>query len=307
VSCEKEKIETPKAEVEVNKTSFSINESMEIRFTGSAVQSVIFTGDDTHNYELRNESNTGFVVNKDIFTYSYSQPGVYQVVCVASAYGDLASDLQRDTCSFYVTVIDDETEIERLSCPQILYDEVFAERLPNDEWIMRLPRRVRYNTATPAISTLQRLKFYIQSDSTAVFVNSVKYSETDKYELSTPVSVLVRSNFGTERPYKLFMLNYPEFSSFKIGTASGTLVRNQFDYSSFDMEITLPSGTDLSAVKPEFTLTSAAEKAYIGNTEQISGSSSVDLTNGITYRLESALPEDSSVKAISTIKIIILN
>ena len=86
-----------------------------------------------HDYELREQSNTGFVVNKNLFTYSYATPGTYKVVCVASTYTDGATDLKRDTCSYTVTVIDDQTEIENISCPQIVYDEVFAERRVADE------------------------------------------------------------------------------------------------------------------------------------------------------------------------------
>jgi hypothetical protein len=303
LSCEKQTASDPKAAIEVNKTMLTINESMEIHFTGEAEQVVIFTGDETHNYDLREQSNTGFVVNKGLFTYAYTLPGTYRVVCVASAYTDGAKDLKRDTCSFAVSVIDDETEIERLSCPQILYDEVFAERLPDDEWIMRLPRKVKYNTSTQTMSLQQRLRFYIQSDSTAIFVNAVKYSETVKYDLSSSADILVKSNFGTERHYKLHTLYYPEFETFKLAGVEGTLVRNQFDYSTFDLEITLPPSTDVSNIAPEFSLLSASEKAFIDEAEQTSGVSAVDFTKDIVYRLVSALPENQEIKAVSTVNV----
>jgi hypothetical protein len=222
---------------------------------------------------------------------------------VATTYADRAENLQRDTCSITVTVIDDETEIERLSCPQILYDEVFAERLPNDEWIMRLPQKVKYNNATPAISAQQRLRFYIQSDSAQIFVNDVKYKETDKYDLAATAAIRVKSNFGTERLYKLHTLYYPEFATFKVAGVEGVLVRNQFDYSSFDVEITLPPGADASNVIPEFSLSSPTEKVFIGEAEQTSSVSAVDFTKTVVYRLENVLAENAAIKAVSIFKI----
>jgi hypothetical protein len=303
-ACEEEPATTPRAAITVNKNQFEINESMIIQFAGIADQVVIYTGDDMHNYDLREQSNTGFVVNKNRFTYSYPAPGIYKVVCVASTYTDSAVDLKRDTCSLTVAVIDDRTEIDRLSCPQIVYDEVFAEKQANDEWLMRLPRKIKYNNATPTISLSQRLRFYIQSDSTKVYVNGNEYSSTDRYDLSAPVDISVKSDFGTERSYRLYTLNYPEFSSFKLSGIEGTLVRNEYDYSAFVLQVTLPAGTDATRLVPQFTTSSPTEKVYIGDVEQISGSSSVDFTQDVTYRLVSTLPGKPDMQAVSTVKIV---
>ena len=103
---------------------FNINETMEVHFTGQAENVVIYTGDTDHNYELREQSNYGLVVNKGLFTYSYQTPGNYKVVCVATNHGDAGSIIKTDTCSFMVRVVDDDTTIERLSAPQVFYDEV---------------------------------------------------------------------------------------------------------------------------------------------------------------------------------------
>ena len=260
-SCEEDKVGAPRAEATVNKTQLAINESMSIYFTGSADQVVVYTGDNMHDYNLRDQSNTGFVMDKKLFTYAYSVPGVYKVVCVASTAGEMATNLQYDTCSFTITVIDDMTEIDRLSCPQVIRDEVFANRYPNDDWLMALPRKVIYNNREQNISlTSQRLRFYVQSDSTKVFVDGNEFSATKGYDLSAPVSVLVKSNFGTERPYRLYTVYYPEFSSFKLSGVDGILSRNVFDYTAFEMNITLPAGTNVSNLIPEFTTCSPAEK-----------------------------------------------
>ncbi len=305
ISCEEESAPEPQAAITIDKVQLNINESMVIRFTGFSEQAVIYTGDNMHKYELRDQSNTGFVVNKNLFTYAYTVPGTYKIVCVASTYTDRATDLKRDTCSYIVTVVDNETEIEKLSCPQVLYDEVFANKLGNDEWLMVLPRKVKYNTSTPSISLSQRLRFYIHSDSTKVFINDKEFSNksTTKYDLSASLNIVVKSDYGTIRPYKLYTLYYPEFNTFTILGAKGTLVRSEFDYSSFEMQVTLPAGTNVSSLTPEFTTYSSSEKVYIGDTEQVSGSSVVDFTQGITYRLVSTLPENPAIQAESTVKV----
>ncbi|WP_455587793.1 hypothetical protein [Bacteroides sp.] len=303
VSCEDDTAMTPKAAMTINKNQLAINESMVINFTGVADQVVVYTGDDMHDYELREQSNTGFVVNKNLLTYSYTIPGTYKVVCVASTYTDNATDLKRDTCSYTVTVIDDQTEIEKISCPQIVYDEVFAEKLLNDEWLMRLPRRIKYNNSTASISLSQRLRFYIQSELTKVYVNDNEYSSTAKYDLSAPVEVSVLSDYGTTRAYKLYTINYPEFKTFTLAGVTGTLVRNEFDYSTFVLEIVLPEGTDVRNLIPEFTTYSPEEKVYIENTEQLSGSSAVDFTQDVHYRLVSTLPAHPEMQAVSDISV----
>ena len=296
-SCKEESV-APQIEASINKELLAINETMIISFSGStADQIVVFTGDDMHEYELRDQSNTGLVVNKNLFTYAYGEPGVYKVVCVASTAGEMATNLQYDICSFTVTVIDDVTEIDRLSCSQVIRDEIFGNRYPNDEWLMALPRKVIYNNREQNIAlTSQRLRFYIQSDSTKVLVNGSEYLSTKGYNLSVPVDILVKSDFGTNRPYTLYTAYYPEFSSFKLAGVEGTLNRNIFDYTTFVMNITLPSGTNVSNLVPEFTTYSAAEKVYIGSIEQISGASAVDFTKEVTYRLVSTLPENPTMK-----------
>jgi hypothetical protein len=306
-SCEKEKVIFPQVEASINKELLTINESMIIDFTGSIVDKiVVYTGDNMRNYDLRDQSNTGLVVNKKLFTYSYSVPGTYNVVCVASTSGDKASNLQFVTCSFTVTVIDDQTEIERISCPQIIRDEVYAEKYANDEWLMVLPRSVIYNNREQNIAISQRLRFYIQSDSTKVFINGSNFSATTAYNLSSPLDILVRSDFGTARPYKLYTINYPKFNSFKLLGVNGTVVLNEFDYSTFVLNVTLPFGTNVSDLVPEFTTYLPEEKVYIGNTEQISGNSTVDFTQKVTYHLVSTFPGKPEMQAEATVAVNII-
>ncbi|MDR0698666.1 MAG: hypothetical protein LBG28_05555 [Tannerella sp.] len=300
-SCE-EIIKTPQLEASINKNLLTVHESMVIDFAGSMADNiVVYPGDDMQNYDLRDQSNTGLVVNKKLFTYSYRVPGTYKIVCLASTSGDMATNLRFDTCSFTVNVIDDQTEIDRISCSLLYRDEVFAEKHANDEWLMVLPRSIIYNNREQNISLSQRLHFYIQSDSTKVSINGNDFSATTAYNLSSPVAISVKSDFGTERSYKLYTINYPRFSTFKLLGVSGTSELNSFNYGTYVMNVTLPLGTNVSSLVPEFTTYSPSEKVYIENTEQISGTSTVDFTQEVTYRLVSTSPDKPDMQAESTV------
>ncbi|MDR2087314.1 MAG: hypothetical protein LBP72_09095 [Dysgonamonadaceae bacterium] len=300
-SCE-ETVDAPHLEAGINKNQLTVNESMIIDFAGSTADNiVVYPGDDRQNYDLREQSNTGLVVNKKRFTYSYRVPGEYKVVCLASTSGDRATNLKFDSCSFTVKVIDDQTEIERISCPQIIRNEVFAEKRANDEWLMLLPRSAIYNKREQQVALSQQLRFIIQSDSTKIFVNGNAFSAMTKYNLAEPINILVRSNFGTERPYKLYTVNYPRFSSFQLAGINGTPALNEFDYSASVMNVTLPVGTDVSRLTPVFTTFLPSEKVYIGNTEQQPGVSTVDFTQEVTYRLVSAVPGKPEMQAEATV------
>lgn len=306
-SCEEELVD-PVAKMSINKTQLEVNESMVLNFSGVADQVVVYTGDTDHDYELRDQTtadqqNTGFAVNKGRFSYSYSQPGTYKVVCVASTFTEKATELKRDTCSFTVKVIDDHTEITRLSCPKILYDEVYAEAVNDSEWLMRLPIKAKYNKAAPTISLSQTLKFYIASEFTKVQIDGADYESATKYDLSKPHDIHVISDFGTTRDYKLYTVQYPEFKSFTVAGVKGTIDRDAFEYGVLTVDVEVPAGTDLTKLTPEFTLYSDDTVVSVGNSVQTSGQSTVDFTNPITYKLVSSVTGKPEMQAISQITV----
>lgn len=285
-SCDDDEAAQPYADIAVNSNNLNINESVSVSFKGVADQVVVYTGDAGHDYEKRSSSNTGFVVNKGSFSYSYTSPGVYKLVCVATTSNDNAVDIRRDTCSCYVRVIDDVTEIQQISCPQIIYDEVFANEVNDYDWFIKLPRRVKYKNSNPAISMSQKLKFHIGSDLSKIFIGDEKFDGNKKYDLSKPLDIRVVSDFGSQREYSLIAAYYPEFKSFSISGVEGKLLRSEFDYSYFEVELSIPESVDLTNVVPEFLTYEADEKVYIDNSEQVSGKSQVNMGTGeVVYRL----------------------
>ena len=223
----------------------------------------------------------------------------YKVVCVATNHGDAGSIIKTDTCSFMVRVVDDDTTIERLSAPRVIYDEVFADALNDTDWLLSLPRQIRYNGADRNQSLSQRLKFYINSTSTVVLIDGEEFSSTKKYNLEQVLDITVRSYEGTERPYRLYTLNYGEFETFKMLGVDTTLTRSEFDYSTIKIDLEVPAGSDVSAVAPTFTLYENT-KVYVGDAEQVSGTTVQDFTQPVTYRFVASHPENPAITTEST-------
>lgn len=296
LSCEPEVQQKPSAEIVSSKTSLSINESVEFTFTGNANQVVVYTGDKEHDYEKRSSLITGFVVNKNIFSYAYKMPGTYKVVFVASTYSDGGINLLQDTCSVVINVIDNNTSITKISCPQILYDEVFGTKVNND-WLIKLPRKILFNNREVTVSSLQRLNIVLGSDSSKLYLNESPFKTTDKYELSSPLNFKVRANSGDEQTGKLYMLYYPEFSTFKISNSDGIVVRDVYSYNQLGVNITVPVGIDISDIAPAFTTISSSDKVFIGNTEQISGVTKVNFTQAVEYTIVSEVAGKPELKA----------
>ena len=299
-ACSDEKATQPTASIAADSTTAEVNTSVTVHFTGEADNVVIFPGDESHDYELREESNTGLVVNKGLFTYSYSLPGIYKMVCVATNHANEGQSLLSDTCSIYIHVIDDITEIEKISAPAVLYDEVFASRPTESDWLIGLPRKIKYKTSSPSVSLSQKLKFYIGSETTEIYLDGNLFDANKKYDLSKTIDIETVSNEGTSRQYKLHTLNYGEFKTYSLAGVAGTVGRSEYDYTVYTIDLEVPAGTDLTAVAPEFTLYAENEKVYIGETAQQSGVSKADFSSPVTYRFVTVDPENPAVTLEST-------
>ena len=231
VSCsdDNEPARTPSLQANVSKTNLEINESMEIHFTGVADQIVVFTGDKDHQYERRDSSNTGFAVNKGLFTYSYHTPGTFHVVCIASTYDTyLGKSLKTDMYSFDVTVTDDVNTIDAISAtvtPNVYY----AQLIGDDTWVMRLPQKQLYNNREIAVNaSRQRLNLSIESDSAKVTIDGEPYNSRTYYALNADHAIRVVSASGTVRDYTLYGMVYPELLTVTVGEKEATLRRSAY-------------------------------------------------------------------------------
>jgi len=302
VSCadDNEKARTPIAAASISTQELAINQTMKIEFTGVADQVVIYTGDKDHNYGLRESGNTGYVVNKGEFTYSYSQPGTFHVVCIATTYDTyMAGGLRQDSTSFDVTVIDDVTKITNISS-YINPNTYFAEELDDVNWVLCLPTKQVYNNKEIALNAKrQRLSFEIGSTATEIYVDEVAYNKNTYYDLTQEHDIKVISNYGTVRNYKLFTLIYPELKTIKANGVVGKLQRNAFYQDKLTYEFTLTNETDPKAVVLDFTLDDHV-KLY-GDGVEIKSGDTVDLAENKTYTLVRTSPSNTKVTATSKV------
>ena len=231
---------------------------MEIHFTGVADQIVVFTGDKDHQYERRDSSNTGFAVNKGLFTYSYHTPGTFHVVCIASTYDTyLGKSLKTDMYSFDVTVTDDVNTIDAISAtvtPNVYY----AQLIGDDTWVMRLPQKQLYNNREIAVNaSRQRLNLSIESDSAKVTIDGEPYNSRTYYALNADhaIRVVSASGFVHDGSYvrlKEMRLTWtmPEHILQKIGFSSMAISLTGYNlltftsYNGFDPEVGRVVGTE---------------------------------------------------------------
>lgn len=304
-SCDNEKTTQPTASFDLDNDLLEVNQSLTFHFTGDADNVVVFPGDEDHDYNLLSDGNSGLVVNKGLFTYSYSTPGVYKVVCVATNHYKEGTLILSDTCSRHIKVIDDCTTIDRLST-SALYDEIFAEKLNDKDWLLAMPRKIKYKTSTPSVALNQTLKFYIPSLTAKVYVDNEEYVSNKKYDLSKTHALRVVSNEGTSRDYDLYTLNYGEFKSFSINGVTATIERTEYDYTYYEIRLVLESDADLKTLSPEFTLYGDNEKVFIGQEEQKSGDK-VDFSQPVTYRFIVSSPDNPDVKLESVCIVSVTN
>lgn len=329
-ACSDENVEsrTPVASVQydVSSTQLKVNESMAVTFTGVADLVSIYTGDEGHRYEYRDSMETGVVVNKGYFTYSYSSPGVYHVVCVASTFDTYMGDHQKqDTCSFYVKVTDDVTEFTDIYTT-ITPNTYYASKISDDSYVLALPTKQVYNNRDIVLNPKrQRIYYDISSDSTLVFIDlpeadreqlarynsltavekkALKLKVTSskvRYDLSTDHLITVRSYEGTIKDYHLYCLINPEFKSVKVNGVSGVLSRDAYDQGQQTYTFTLPAGTDLSKAKVEFQLDGSG--SFLSSGEAVTSGAVMNLING-TYTIERTAEANSAARVVSNVKFV---
>ncbi len=330
VACDDDNVEArqPVASLkyDASVTNLEVNQSMEVYFTGVADLVSIYTGDKGHRYEYRSEMETGVAVNKGHFTYSYSAPGVYKVVCVASTFDTyMGNNLRQDTCSFYVKVTDDVVEFDDIYTT-ITPNTYYATKLDDSSWVLNLPTKQVYNGRDIALNPKkQRIYYDIPSDSTLVFVD---LAEADKqqlanyanltreeqtalkgkvtsskvrYDLSLDHEITVRSYSGTIKNYNLYCLIYPEFKTISVNGVKGVLSRDAFDQSKQVYTFTLPEDADLTNAKVEYTLDGTGQ-FLSGTTEVVSGSTT-DLS-GSAFTIVRTAADNAKAQAVSNIEFV---
>lgn len=286
---ENQEARTPQAKVEVDKQHLEVNESMTIRFTGVADQVVVYTGDKDHQYELRDSSNTGLVVNRGVLTYSYAVPGTFHVVCVASTYDTyMGGGLKTDTTGLDIVVTDDVTTIDAIYAT--VTPNVYVAAATGDDWVMCLPEKQLYNGREMTVNAArQRLTIEAGSDSAKVYIDGEPYVSKNYYALNADHEIKVVSGSGTEKVYRFYGMIYPEFKTLTIGGGEAVLTRSAYYQ---DLLTYRGTGTTL-----EFTLDDDVRLLADGK-EVASGST---IRRDASYTLVRTHPHNTRVVAITKV------
>lgn len=290
---------TPVAAVTVDNTNLLINESMQITFTGVADQVVVYTGDEGHDYALRQESNSGFVANKGIFTYSYAVPGTFHVVVVASTYDTLlGGNHQTDTYEFDVTVTDNVTTIDRIYSnitPNVYYAKLVGE----SDWVLCLPTKQVYNKREIALNaTRQRLTFDIASDSTKIYVDGQLHEARNFYNLTLPHEIFVKAFSGDTRNYMLHVLVYPEFKTVKIDGSAAKLERD-----AYYQDLLIYKVSAAGAAQAQIDYTVDENIVFLADGVELPSGAVVDIGDTErVYTLRRTLPDNPSIYADTRVR-----
>ena len=98
--------------------------------------------------------------------------------------------------------------------------------------------------------------------------------------------------------------SYDEKVALTAAGVTGKITRTEYDYSYYEINMEVPSGTDLTRLAPDFTLYASNEKVYIDNVEQTSGNV-VDFTNPVKYRFVVTSTDNPEISVESTCKVTI--
>ena len=286
-----EEARTPQALLSASSRDLAVGQTLTLNFAGVADQVVVFTGDKDHEYELRDSSNTGFVLNKGVLTYSYSVPGTFHVVCVATCYDTFSGDhLQQDTIGLYVSVTDMVTDIDAIY--STVTPNVYYATRQGDDWVMCLPTKQLYNNREMTVNaTRQRLSIEAGSDSAKVFIDDEAYVSRNYYDLTVRHDLRVVSGSGATKDYRLYGMVYPEFATLTVDGAATTLVRSAYYQDLLTYQVAGDGGT------LQFTLDDGVELLCDG--QLVSTGSALSI--GADYTLVRTHAENAAVKAVTRV------
>lgn len=317
----------PKASFTLDISTDTIPTLQSINFTntGQGQTFSIWPGDVGHMYGV--QGNAGYTINSSgTYSYSYREPGVYNVVWVAGSI-NAKGEVEQDIDSIQLVVVDMRGGLDELSIKKIYrlddydashntYFNAVAEQI-NDTTLMcgiiyeawrdgninsiKSPKMLLAYTLTSSTASLywwntaQSNWVNVRSEVDNVFgvMNNGKIA---------PQQIKVVTASGFENHYWLYAVMMPKLTSFSINGVEGTITHELTSYNIYDVNITLPSGTDVSSLKPEWQLmandanllTDATTHVMVNGVEQISGESIINGSQEVIYNLSYTFPNTTN-------------
>jgi hypothetical protein len=304
ISCEKEEVAKPNAIFSVSSNEVSVNETVIFKYMGvGAKQVAVFTGDAGHDFELKNQSNSGFVMSKGLFTYAYKKAGTYKIVIVATNYDKEGEIILSDTTESQIIVKDDRADIKSISLKKDIYNKEIIGNIIDSYILFAVPYKVRVNNRDIAVNlSQQRIEISTYSDAAKIYLNEQEFQATTKYDFTKPLILKIQAPAGNEKVYSIQTLRYPVFETFTINNVTGTVQYSDFDFNRVYIKVSLPKGTNVTSLVPVFT-SSDAQTIKVNDIEQISGQSILDFSNPVTYILKSWKDDNENLSCETYIEV----
>lgn len=329
----------PTAAFTTDKTEYEVLESVRFTNAGAGSSFVVWTGNPGHTYGV--EGDTGFAAGSDgSFVYSYDEPGEYEVVWVASSVNsdktpvyatararitvtDRSGGLDRFVISnlyrmreyagtVYYNAVGTFVSPDTLVCP-VIWDAWREARVNSLKALQLIDFQLTSSSATfswldKAAGELKPLKSGI---STSRIVNFIEEGHPAVQQF------VVTTSTGNETKYYVAPVLMPAFTEFSINGVKGKIERDIAYYDRYDVTVTLPAGTDATALKPEFVvmnndaalLDGSDLKVTVDGREAVSGATEVNLSEGrtavyrIAYRMAGETNPSLSHETEVTVKI----
>lgn len=301
-ACSDEEVLMPTADFTVSATDVGINQTVTFAFTGSnAVQAVVFPGDAGHDWDLVNQGSTGLVMSKGVATYAYPTAGVYTATIVATNYDKEGRESKMAVAKVTITVTDDNNQLRSVILQKDLYNKEMAAEIGDDYVLVPMPYKVRVNNRDIAVkANAQRLGITAMSPNATIDISGEPYSDKTKYDLTASPTIGVTAASGLVKTYQVYTLSYPVFETFSIDGVAGTTTYSAYSYDKTFVSVTLPSGTDLTRLKPVFSSADALSVSIDGQ-PQTSGMSEVDFSQTVTYTLTNQLADHPECRCESQV------
>ena len=297
---------------------YDVYETVKFENKGQGQNYVVYPGDVVDNngkplsHVYGENGAQGFsTASNGKFSYSYSDPGTYNVVWIASsinAKGEIVMSID----SAKVTVKANNGGllsfgISRLVKMSEYGSDVFYSTTGEFITEHNINCAIPYRAYTSAIKRPLTIFFELESDFAKLHWfdgtkdNQLVSNSTNKvfnfYNGTNlvPQKLTVKTASNTVVDYEVAAVLIPEFTSFEINGVNATITRDVSAYNKFRAEVTLPSGTGKNALTPIFEVMKNDPTIIYGDNRaevkvngqlQTSGNSVVDFSAPVTYEIK---------------------
>ncbi len=309
----------PKASFSINeKEYFNVFESIKFKNTGSGQKFVVWPGDVSHIYGQT--GNNGYACNEDgTFSYSYQEPGEYTAVWIASsikANGEIVTS--KDSVKIKVVTLNGG--LKSFSITRMLamseYGSGFfysseGEFVTENRIVCPMP----YVLWPKAIKRTLGVKFDLESNFAKLYwetetgdieLQSESTTKVFRFDTSSdangklyPQTLKTKMSSGYETEYEIAAMIIPEFTSFSVNGVDAVKKRDLSAFNKFILDITLPAGTDKTALVPQFVVMNNDPylidsrnivSVKVNGVEQTSGTTAVNFSAPVEYVITYSVP-----------------